>query len=173
MPRNEPDENRPRSLRPITESEPDRDMKAALSFYAGAKAEKMEDFAAAVHFYRKARSMKPTDEKVWYFIHNNLGYSLNQLGQFIEGEKLCREAIEINSNTHNAHKNLGLALKGQGHYREAAECFVTATRIDPRDTRSLAILQGLLREQPQFESEFKTRHDECVELAMAALKKSK
>ena len=42
------------------------------------------------------------------------------LGHFAEGEKFCRAAIEINPSRPNGHKNLGIALAGQGQYREAA-----------------------------------------------------
>jgi tetratricopeptide (TPR) repeat protein len=103
------------------------EQKAACVLVMGATAEKKQDFEAAVRFYREALAMEPVRNDVWYFIHNNLGYSLNMLGQFAEGEKFCRAAIEINPFRPNGHKNLGIALAGQGRYREAARCFVTAT----------------------------------------------
>ena len=86
-----------------------------------------------------------------YFLRNNLGYSLNQLGQFSEGESWCRKAIEIDWNRPNAHKNLGLALQGQTRYPEAAESFRNATLVDPFDRRALNHLRELLEIHPDLE----------------------
>ena len=80
----------------------------------------------AEQFYRQALSMEPTSSLLWYFIHNNLGFSLNQLGRFEEGETCCRRAIGINAQRSNGHKNLGLSLQGQGRYREAAESLLAS-----------------------------------------------
>lgn len=37
------------------------------------------DFVAAAKRYRSALALEPCSTETWYFIHNNLGYSLNQL----------------------------------------------------------------------------------------------
>jgi len=57
---------------------------------------------------------------------------------FVDGEKYCRTAIEIDPQRHNSYKNLGLALQGQGKYAEAAACFFQAALISPPDYRSIA-----------------------------------
>ena len=70
----------------------DLEIKAQIIFSLGQTAEKSNDFELAVRFYREALAMEPCSPFTWYFIHNNLGYSLNQLGRSVEGERLCRQA---------------------------------------------------------------------------------
>ena len=61
----------------------------------------------------------------------------------------------------NGHKNLGIALAGQGNFREAAQCFVTATRVDASDRRSFDLLTKLLAEHPELEFEFAVEVECC------------
>jgi tetratricopeptide (TPR) repeat protein len=82
-------------------------------------------------------------------------YSLNQLGDFVQGERYCNEATTIDPRRPNAYKNLGLALQGQQRWAEAARCFVQATQVDAADPRSLRHLVELLQAHPEldFQSE--------------------
>jgi tetratricopeptide (TPR) repeat protein len=155
-------------LRELMALETDLDQKAACVLAMGANAEKQQDFGAAVRFYREALAMESMRNDVWYFIHNNLGFSLNTLGHFAEGEQYCRNAIEIDPTRCNAHKNLGFALAGQRQHRKAAGCFVTAAQVNAADARSLRLLLEMLREQPELECEFQGDVECCkkaVELA--------
>ena len=151
--------------------EPDLEQKAAYVLAMGGTAEKQQDFETAVRFYREALAMETLRNGVWYFIHNNLGYSLNMLGQFGEGERFCRVAIKINSSRPNGHKNLGIALAGQGDHREAAKCYVTATKANSGDARSLGLLRDLLQRRPELEYEFGpelVRSEEAAKFAALA-----
>ena len=139
----------------------DPELKAACALAMGGHAESRQDFAAAVIYYREALRLEPSQPDSWYFIHNNLGYSLNQLGQFLEGESLCRRAITILPGRPNAHKNLGLALAGQQRWREASACYVEATRVSPADPRSCTHLEELLRDHPELVAEFGEAAKEC------------
>ncbi len=139
----------------------DPELKAACALAMGGNAESMGDFAAAVIYYREALTFEPSQPDSWYFIHNNLGYSLNQLGQFMEGESLCRKAITILPGRPNAHKNLGLALAGQQRWREAATCYVEATRVRPSDPRSCVLLEELLRDHAELQAEFRESARAC------------
>ena len=116
----------------------------------GGLMEKDRNFSAAAEAYRNGLEFDSRDPMVEYFMRNNLGYSLNQLGQFSEGESWCREAIEIEPERPNAHKNLGLALQGQGRYPEAAESFRNATLVDRFDQRALNHLRELLETHPDL-----------------------
>jgi tetratricopeptide (TPR) repeat protein len=138
----------------------------------GANAEKQQDFGAAVRFYREALAMEPMRNDVWYFIHNNLGFSLNTLGHFTEGEQYCRNAIEIDPTRCNAHKNLGFALAGQRQHRKAAGCFVTAAQVNAADARSLRLLQEMLREHPELECEFQGDVECCKKVVELAAQKA-
>jgi tetratricopeptide (TPR) repeat protein len=44
--------------------------------------EQIHDYQGAAGFYRQALALEPCRNKTWYFIHNNLGYSLNQLEDY-------------------------------------------------------------------------------------------
>jgi tetratricopeptide (TPR) repeat protein len=163
-------------LRELMAIEPELEQKAACVLVMGATAEKKQDFEAAVGFYREALAMEPIRNDVWYFIHNNLGHSLNMLGYFAEGEKCCRAAIEINPSRPNGHKNLGISLAGQGHYPEAARCFVTATDNNAGDARSFGLLKDLLQQHPELEFDFHrqfSRCEEAVKFAAVAIQRAR
>lgn len=152
----------------------DLEIKAQIIFSLGQTAEKAGDYELAVRFYREAVGMEPCSPFTWYFIHNNLGYSLNRLGRFVDGERICRNAIAISPEPPNAHKNLGLALAGQGRYREAAESFIAATQAEAADPRSLRHLEALLAEHPELEFDFAGALDACrkaVAVAREAVEK--
>ena len=117
-------------------------------------AEQKGDFEAAAGYYREALALEPMQQDAWYFIHNNLGFSFNQMGRFAEGEKCCRAAIEICFARPNGHKNLGMALSGQGRFREAAQSYHTAMKVAPDDPRSFDLLRNLLREHPELRNDF-------------------
>jgi tetratricopeptide (TPR) repeat protein len=143
----------------------DLEAKANYVLSMGQTAEGINDLELAIRFYRQALSLEPTDSFVWYYISNNLGYSLNQLGRFTEGEDYCRRAISINSQRPNGYKNLGVALQGQGRFREAAEAYVAATQADASDARSLELLKKLLQDQHVLRYDFAGRL-ECCEKAV-------
>ena len=141
-------------LRKLVALVPDVEAKAHCVLNMGQFMESARDYPAAVRYYRKALALKPTDIVVRYFINNNLGFSLNTLGDFAEGEIYCRKAIEIDPGRPNGHKNLGIALAGQGCYREAAECFIAATQANALDSRAFNLLTELLENHPELEVEF-------------------
>jgi len=115
--------------------------------------EHVGDYEKAVTFYQKAFALEPGDKDVWYFIHNNLGYSLNKLGRFTEGERFCRAAIKIQPMTPNAYKNLAIALEGQDKFLEAAENYIQATKKNVSDSRAFHLLNDMLERQPQLSTD--------------------
>lgn len=120
--------------------------KAFLLMRRGFEMETVEDFESAFLCYQKVFAVDTNDLHNQYFMNNNSGYCLNMLGRFKEAELFCRNAIKIEPSLfHNAYKNLGLSLQGQGHYEEAAECYVKATQLCPRDQRALKHLEDLVQ----------------------------
>ena len=120
--------------------------------------------------------MEPIRNDTWYFIHNNLGYCYNQVGQFDEGERCCRSAIQINPSRPNGHKNLGIALAAQGKYREAALSYVAGTFNHAGDARSFKLLQELFKEHPELAFDFQSHFDRCeksVRFAAVALERAR
>jgi tetratricopeptide (TPR) repeat protein len=141
-------------LRKLIDLFPDVERKASCILAMGQTMEQVNDYEAAIRYYKEALSLEPVQTSTWYLINNNLGFCLNTLGNFAEGESWCRKALEIDPNRHNAYKNLGIARKGMGNCAEAAQCFVSATQANASDSRALKLLEELLIEHPELEFEF-------------------
>jgi len=157
-------------FREVLNREPDLERKAACVLAMGATMEQVGNFQGAVRFYKEAFSMEPTHTDTWYFINNNLGYSLNQLGRYEDGLDFCRRAVEIDPKRFNAHKNVGISLAALGRFAEAAECFVTATRLNASDSRALGHLEDLLKEHPELSFEFENKLELCRQAVSVARK---
>jgi len=125
------------------------DERASCYLAMGQLYEQVEDFAGAARYYRAGLAEEAEDSPAWYWIHNNLGYCLNQLGQFGEAATYLRAAIAIASDRPNAFKNLALALQGEKKYQEAADLFVLATQVNATDARSLKHLEELVTAHPE------------------------
>jgi tetratricopeptide (TPR) repeat protein len=120
----------------------------------------------ALNTYARAFDLPHEANDVWYFLNNNLAYCLNCDGLHEKAEGYCRAAIAIDSERHNAHKNLGIALEGQGRYGDAARCFIQATVLCPADSRALSLLENLLTIHPEIlkeNAELESALHECRE----------
>ena len=127
--------------------------RAAHLLSLGSFSEQRRDYQGAVRLYRQALSLEPSHPQTWYFILNNLGFCLNQLGDCEDAMPYLRRAIEVDSSRSNAFKNLGIACQAKGAFAEAAHCFVDATQANATDPRSLAHLEHLLSLHPQLQTE--------------------
>jgi tetratricopeptide (TPR) repeat protein len=121
--------------------------------------ERRGDYEAAAKRYREALSMEPCAQGTWYFIHNNLGFSLNQLGDPRAAIPFLEEAIQIDPARPNAYKNLALSHEALGDVERAAELFVAATQADASDARSLAHLEALVEAHPALLVDLPTLSD--------------
>ncbi|MBS1257192.1 MAG: hypothetical protein MAG551_00228 [Candidatus Scalindua arabica] len=148
-------------LRKLLSISDDTEKKAHYILTIGQLMEKKEDFKTAVRHYRRALRLKPSIASTSYLINNNLGFSLNKLGKYKEGEKYCIAAIKVIDLMSNAHKNLGISLEGQLHFNEAAAEYVDAVRVNPDDCRPLKHLETLLDSQPELECEFAEQQRLC------------
>jgi tetratricopeptide (TPR) repeat protein len=151
---------------------PDAESKANCVLGMGQMMETANDYEAAVRYYREGLGLEPANSATWYFINNNLGFSLNTLGRFAEGEEYCRTALKVDPNRPNAYKNIGIALAAQGDYRAAAEAFVAATRANAADPRAMKLLQQLLKEHPELDDDFAQELNAC-ESAVGVVEKEK
>jgi tetratricopeptide (TPR) repeat protein len=138
-------------------------------------AEELEDYDSATAFYEQVLELEELENNTLYFLYNNFGYLLIQLGQFEEAEPHLEQAISIDPELANGYKNLGLACEGLGRLEEAAECYITATQAEPYDARSLVHLENLLSRSPELfvrVSYLQRRLDWCregVEIAQSDL----
>jgi tetratricopeptide (TPR) repeat protein len=110
--------------------------------------EQAGDFQDALECYQEGLDCRPTKTETRYFLHNNAGYCLNRLGRHSEAESRCRKAINVGSDYHNAYKNLGLSLEGQGRWLEAAQAYRLAVRAWPGDRRAFDHLARLVKQHP-------------------------
>jgi len=116
---------------------------------AGQLLEQQDRYAEAEAMYARGLALRPAGMDVAYFLHNNRGYCLNLLGRHADAEVHTRAAIALDPTRHNAHKNLGIALAGQGRHVEAARCLLDADRRFPGDGRARRHLAELLAENPE------------------------
>ena len=112
--------------------------------------EQIQDYQAAIIYYRRAFEMEPATKSVWYLVNNNLGYCLNIGGAYEEAEPYLRAAIRVDPDRHNAYKNLGISLQGQGDYVGAAQAYFKATLTNSADSRALRLLEVMLRMHPEI-----------------------
>ena len=111
--------------------------------------ERAGDFRGALKAYLSAMELPSEGNDDWYFLNNNIGYCLNWFGRYAEAIPYCLAAIAINPKRHNAYKNLGLALQGQGEFSKAAHAYIVATQICPRDGRALNLLEELVSQEKE------------------------
>jgi tetratricopeptide (TPR) repeat protein len=117
---------------------------AKRCLFLGLLMEQRENYKAAAAAYSEALQLTPSRDDTWYSIYNNLGYSLSRCGRYREAESYCRAAFDIAPGRHNAVRNLGLALQGQGRLGDAARAFLQAVNLCPDDLRAYVHLEDLL-----------------------------
>ena len=147
----------------------DPEKRAGCYLRLGQLTEQMRDYESAISFYSRAFVLEPENTGTWYLIHNNLGFCLNHFGRHSEAEGYCRSAIKIDPSRHNAYKNLGVSLAGQGDYANAAEKLIRATKANASDGRALKLLEQLLVEHPEVRAEMPDI-EERIQACRAAVK---
>ena len=147
----------------------DPEKRAGCFLRLGQLMEQMRDFESAIFFYSRAFVLEPENTGTWYLIHNNLGFCLNHFGRHSEAEGYCRSAIKIAPSRHNAYKNLGVSLAGQGDFANAAENLIRATKANASDGRALKLLEQLLVEHPEVKAEMPDI-EERIQACRAAVK---
>lgn len=129
----------------LTAAPADTALRAAECLAVGARMEMAGRFGLAICYYGKGIAFEPVEPDVWYWLNNNLGYSLNQAEHYPEAEPCCRASIRCEASRYNTHKNLGASLWGQGRFPEAARSHMITAQTEPRDQRALLHLNALVR----------------------------
>ena len=133
---------------------------ASCHLAQGQLSEQAYDYKSAVRHYRAGLALGQQQAPTWYWIHNNLGYSLVQLGQYHEAAAYLHVAVAVDPTRPNAFKNLGLAMLGINENVRAAEWFVIANRANPGDRRSLMHLERLVASHPELTAQIPTLQGE-------------
>lgn len=102
----------------------------------------------ALEHFNAALELRPKKRKVLYVLHNNIGFCLNTLGRFVDAERHCREAINIDWTRGSAYRNLGLSLNGQKKIAGAAWALTESVKADQGDQRARVLLEKLLALHP-------------------------
>jgi tetratricopeptide (TPR) repeat protein len=150
---------------------PEPEERARCILTMGQTMEQTGNYAGAAGYYKQALALEPMHTWTWYFVNNNLGFSLNVMERFAQAELYCRMAIETDPNRPNAYKNLGLSLAGQGQYHQAAQCWVAATQINAADPRAYHLLMDLLKNHPELEFDFAAAAACCRKAVETAARK--
>lgn len=80
----------------------------------------------AKQIYNEALTVNPDGVKIMH----SLGLILNRLGRNTLAEKYLRDAVQIQSTSHDAWKGLGEVLQDQGKDEDAVECFISALDLE-------------------------------------------
>lgn len=118
--------------------------RTGLWLYAGVACERVGQYEAAAAVYAEGRKRRSRELDQVYWLHNNAGYSLNQLGRYDEALSLLSVAVDVAPDPHNAWKNLGVSWQGLGRWEAAAVAYGRAFMTAPQDRRALALLEELM-----------------------------
>jgi len=132
----------------------DASLAAYAMFKAGCMFENLRDYKKAAKCYDISIDLNVPSPEASYWQFNNLGFCLNYLKDFAGAEKMCRIAINMIDERHNAWKNLGIALEHQGRLTEAMDaykCSIERANTDPRPQHHLERL--IKRQKERLERE--------------------
>ena len=99
-----------------------------------------------------------------YLAHVNLGSTLIEQGQDVEGIRHITEALRIVPESPTAHLNLGNALMRQGKLEEAIHHYNESLRIVPTYARAHTNLGRALAKQGRYDAAIK-HHTEALRIA--------
>jgi Flp pilus assembly protein TadD len=131
-----------------TASNPEYHVQCQLALGQIATDEQKMDKAIA-HF-GAALDLQPGSQKIEYILRNNLGYCLNMVGRYDEGERHCRAALDLNWTRPSAYRNLGISFHGQGKIASAAWALLEAIKMDSADERARVLLKKLASDHPSL-----------------------
>lgn len=109
---------------------------------------KTRDLDRAIALYRRVLELRPEASHAAY----NLANALQSDDQYGEAQLLFERAIQLDTDNHLAHHNLGVLLEQQGRFDAAMTHYQAARRINPKHARSLARLLSLRSYEPDEQS---------------------
>ena len=109
---------------------------------------------------KNAVALSPGDAEA----HNNLGFTLYNLGRLAEAEASCKQALKIKPNFAEAHCNLGLILYALGQLDEAENNCRRALKIQPDLAEAHACLGNIFVQIPLQLDEAETNYRKAVKI---------
>jgi tetratricopeptide (TPR) repeat protein len=104
----------------------------------------------AIAHFGAGLELQPGSKKIEYVLRNNLGYCLNMVGRYDDGEQQCRAALDLNWTRPSAFRNLGISFHGQGKIAAAAWALLEAIKTDSADDRARMLLKKLATDHPSL-----------------------
>jgi Flp pilus assembly protein TadD len=109
-----------------------------------------QEMDQAIAHFAAGLELQPVSKKIEYVLRNNLGYCLNMVGRYDEGEGQCRAALDLNWTRPSAFRNLGISFHGQGKIAAAAWALLEAIKTDSADDRARMLLKKLATDHPSL-----------------------
>ena len=129
-------------------SNPDHHVQCQLAL--GQIATDEQNMEAAISHFNAALNLRPSSKRIEYILRNNLGYCLNMIGRYTEGEQFCRTALDLNWSRSSAYRNLGISFHGQGKLASAAWALLESVKMDASDDRARTLLKKLAADHPSL-----------------------
>jgi tetratricopeptide (TPR) repeat protein len=124
-----------------------------INWEIGGLLKKVERYGDTVTCYKECLVKLPSEPKIQYAIHNNMGFCLCMLNRNVEAEQSCRDAIRLIPDECHAYKNLGATLINQLRFTEAADSFFSAIELAPLGSPVKEVIEGFLTAIPQLTTE--------------------
>lgn len=113
----------------------------------GMKAYDQQQYEIARQLLERATQANPKDQYAW----NNLGRTLQKLGEWEEARKAFEKQIDVNPKDLYAYNNLGVLLAFEGYWDKAVENYKKQLAANPGDRYATGNLPQTLLQVGQFE----------------------
>jgi tetratricopeptide (TPR) repeat protein len=137
-------------LNSVSNKHSGNEQRAVFHLALGQIAQSEKQWDVALEHYAIGLSRSPRQPRTLYLLYNNSGYCQNMMGFHAEAKEYCRLAIAVDSNQHDAYKNLAWALKHQGDFKGAAWSLIEAMKLKPSNRDIARLLKELLTDHPEL-----------------------
>lgn len=127
--------------------------RSRLLFYLGDLSERLYDFDRAIGYYCRSLACVSRPDDLHDLIWNNLGFCWLYKRDFKTAEQCCRQAVDLNRNSWEAWKNLGVSLEHQQRIEEAFLAYIKAVVLSRGRAIPVMHLTRLSQRHPAIASD--------------------